>query len=146
MGMTRITGSHVRAGAAGRREKTGRRCHVDERKQAMLAEFTIYPTDATHLSKDVARMIEILEDMDLDYRLGPLGTAVEGDWDQIIAAIHRCHETIGAGHGRVITTITIDDRKDHPHHLDEMVNAVEQHLGHKAKYGEEQKKVIVREL
>jgi uncharacterized protein (TIGR00106 family) len=112
----------------------------------MLAQFTIYPTDETHLSKDVARVIEILEDIGVDYRLGPMGTAVEGDWDQIMSAIRRCHETIGAGHGRVITTITIDDRKKQPHHLDEMVSAVEKHLGHKAKYGEEKKKVVVRDF
>ncbi len=109
----------------------------------MLAEFTIYPTDETHLSKDVARMIEILEEMDLDYRLGPMGTAVEGDWDRVISAIRRCHETIGSGHSRVVTTITIDDRKDQPHHLDEMVTAVERYLGHKAKYGEEKKGIVV---
>lgn len=48
--------------------------------------------------------------------------------------------------GRVISTITIDDRRDQPHHLEEMVRAVEQHLGHKAKYGEEVKKVIVQEF
>jgi uncharacterized protein (TIGR00106 family) len=109
----------------------------------MLAEFTIYPTDERHLSKDVARMIKVLEELGLDYRLGPLGTALEGDWDQIMSAIRRCHESVGSGHGRVITTITIDDRRDQPHHLDEMVRAVEQHLGHKAKYGEEQRKVVV---
>jgi uncharacterized protein (TIGR00106 family) len=109
----------------------------------MLAEFTIYPTDKTHLSKDVARVIEILEDIGVDYRLGPMGTAVEGDWEQVMSAIRRCHEAMGAGHSRVITTITIDDRKDQPHHLDEMVSAVERHLGHRAKYGEEPKKVVV---
>lgn len=32
----------------------------------MLAEFTIYPTDETHLSRDMARMIEIMEDAELD--------------------------------------------------------------------------------
>ena len=36
-------------------------------------------------------------------------------------------------HPRVITTITIDDRKDEPHHLDEMILVVEKHLGHAAK-------------
>ena len=68
------------------------------------------------------------------------------DTQLVHSAIRRCHEAVGAGHGRVITTITIDDRKDQPHHLDEMVNAVERHLGHKAKYGEEKKKVVVRDF
>ena len=108
----------------------------------MLAEFTVYPTDETHLSRDVAKMIEILEELSVDYRLGPMGTAIEGDWEQIMSAIRRCHEKVGTGHRRVITTITIDDRKEQPHHLDEMVSAVERHLGHKARYGEAKGKVV----
>jgi uncharacterized protein YqgV (UPF0045/DUF77 family) len=63
-----------------------------------------------------------------------------------MSAIRRCHETVGAGHGRVITTITIDDRKAQPHHLDEMARAVEHHLGHKVKYGEEKQKLAVGDI
>lgn len=109
----------------------------------MIAEFSTYPIDGSHLSKDIAKIIAILEQSGLDYRLGPMGTAVEGDWDAIVSAIRRCHESLGESHKRVITTITIDDRKERPHHLDEMVTAVEQHLGHKASSGEERKKFVV---
>lgn len=99
----------------------------------MLVEFSVYPTDETHLSKDVARMVEILEEGGVDYRLGPLGTAVEGDWDEVMAVIRRCHETMTDKHQRVVTTITIDHRKEQPHHLDEMVAVVERELGHAAR-------------
>ena len=40
----------------------------------MLAEFTIYPLNGTHLSGDVARVIAILEAVGVEYRLSPLGT------------------------------------------------------------------------
>lgn len=96
----------------------------------MLAEFSICPTDNTHMSKDVARMIEVLQETGLEYRLGPMGTAVEGDWEQVMSAIRRCHQAVSEQHGRLVTTITIDDRKDQPHHLDEMVAAVQEHLSH----------------
>lgn len=99
----------------------------------MLAEFSIYPTDETHMSRDVAKMVEILEDGGVDYRLGPMGTAVEGDWEPVMGVIRRCHETMAANHGRIVTTITIDQRKNQPHHLDEMVASVERHLGHAAR-------------
>jgi hypothetical protein len=36
-------------------------------------------------------------------------------------------------HSRVITTITIDDRTEPQHHLDEIVPVVERRLGRKAK-------------
>ena len=99
----------------------------------MLAEFTIYPTECSHMSRDVASVIEILETAGVEYRLGPLATAVEGDWDQVMSAIRSCHLAMRQQHPRVITTITIDDRKDQPHHLDEMVSIVEKHLGHAAR-------------
>ena len=99
----------------------------------MLAQFTAYPTDGTHLSRDVALMVEILEQAGVEYRLGPMATAVEGTWDQVMPAIRRCHEVMREHHPRVITTITIDDRAEQPHHLDDMVSVVEKHLGHAAK-------------
>ncbi len=99
----------------------------------MLAQFTVHPLDETHLSKDVAQMIEILDEESVDYSLGPLGTAVEGSWNEVMSAIHRCHEAMLKQHVRVITTITVDDRHEPRHHLHEIVPIVEKHLGHKAK-------------
>jgi uncharacterized protein (TIGR00106 family) len=95
----------------------------------MLVQFSIYPIPAEHMSKEIARVIEVLESAGLDYRLGPMSTAVEGDWDQVLPAIRRCHEAVAQNYGRVITSIVIDDRKHQPHHLAEMVASVEQHLG-----------------
>jgi uncharacterized protein (TIGR00106 family) len=108
----------------------------------MLAEFTIYPMDGTHMSRDVARVVEILETAGVEYRLGPLATAIEGDWDQVMNAIRHCHAAMREHHPRVITTITIDDRKDQPHHLDEMISVVEAHLGHAAKHGARKQLVV----
>jgi uncharacterized protein (TIGR00106 family) len=99
----------------------------------MIAEFSIYPTDETHMSKDIAKVVEILDDTELTYRLGPMSTSVEGDWEEIMSAIRRCHQAVSGTHRRLITTITIDDRRDQPHHLDEMVAAVRQHLGRSPK-------------
>ena len=95
----------------------------------MLAEFSINPMNTEHMSKDVARVIETLQATGLDYRLGPMGTCVEGDLEQVLTAIRRCHQAVAGNHERVITTIVIDDRKNQPHHLSDMVASVEQQLG-----------------
>jgi uncharacterized protein (TIGR00106 family) len=100
----------------------------------MLVQFSIYPIQTEHMSKDVARVIETLESTGLEYSLGPMSTAVEGSWDDVLAAIRRCHEAVAKDHGRVITTIVIDDRKGQPHHLAEMISSVEQQLGRRAKH------------
>jgi uncharacterized protein (TIGR00106 family) len=99
----------------------------------MLAQFTVHPLDETHLSKDVAQMIEILDEESVAYSLGPLGTAVEGNWNEVMSAIRRCHEEMLKRHARVITTVTVDDRREMRHHLHEIVPVVEQQLGRKAK-------------
>jgi uncharacterized protein (TIGR00106 family) len=95
----------------------------------MLAEFSINPMNTEHMSRDVARVIETLQAMGLEYRLGPMGTCVEGDLEQVLAAIRRCHQAVAGNHERVITTILIDDRKNQPHRLSDMVASVEQQLG-----------------
>jgi uncharacterized protein (TIGR00106 family) len=100
----------------------------------MLAEFSIYPLHAEHMSRHIARVIETLERTGLAYHLGPMSTAVEGDWDQVMEAIRRCHQLLAADHDRVVTMITIDDRKHQPHHLAEMISSVEQQLGHAARH------------
>jgi uncharacterized protein (TIGR00106 family) len=96
----------------------------------MLAEFSINPMNTEHMSKDVARVIETLQATGLAYRLGPMGTCVEGDLEQVLAAIRRCHQAVASSCERIITTIVIDDRKNQPHHLSDMVASVEQQLGH----------------
>ena len=100
----------------------------------MLAEFSITPTSGPHMGEDVARAIEILEKSGLDYRLGPMGTTVEGELEKILATIQRCHALIAAKHPRVITNIVLDDCHDHRLTLGDAVNRVETHLGHAVKH------------
>jgi uncharacterized protein (TIGR00106 family) len=99
----------------------------------MVAQFSIYPLGHTHLSKDIAEVVQELRAEGLHFQLGPLSTAVEGDWEQVLNAIHRCHRHLVEKHKRVITTIVIDDSLD-GHNLQEMVAAVEGELvAHKKK-------------
>ena len=107
----------------------------------MLAQFTVHPMDETHLSRDVAQMMEILDKEDVKYCLGPMATAVEGSWEHVMSAIRCCHDAMRERHARVITTITIDDRKGQAHHLDEIVPIVEKLLGHKATQSEQRQRV-----
>ena len=101
----------------------------------MLAEFSINPMNTEHMSRDVARVIDTLQGTGLDYRLGPMGTCVEGDLEQVLEAIRRCHQAVASSHERVVTTILIDDRRKQPHHLSDMVASVEQQLGHSVAHG-----------
>jgi uncharacterized protein (TIGR00106 family) len=79
----------------------------------MILEVTIFPLGEMSLSRYVAEIIRIFEEADLTYELHPMGTIIEGDWDEVMPIIHRAHERIfELGAARVSTTITIDDRRD----------------------------------
>ena len=82
----------------------------------MLAEFEIVPigTQSPSLSALLADVAKVIDRSGLDYRVGPMGTVVEGDWDQVMTLAKQCHQAALAASMRVMTTIRIDDRKDRP--------------------------------
>lgn len=80
----------------------------------MLAEFEIIPvgTGGASLSTILAEVAKAIDRSGLDYRVGAMGTAVEGEWDQIMALAKQCRDLILRASPRVIFTIRIDDRAD----------------------------------
>ena len=82
----------------------------------MLAELEIVPigTASASLSARLADVAKLIDQSGLDYRVGPMGTVVEGDWDRIMAVAKQCHHAILQSSDRVMMTIRIDDRKDKP--------------------------------
>ena len=82
----------------------------------MLAEFEIVPigTQSPSLSGLLAEVAKLIDRSGLDYRVGPMGTVVEGDWDRVMTLAKQCHQAALASSMRVMTTIRIDDRKDQP--------------------------------
>lgn len=80
----------------------------------MLAELEIIPigTNSTSLSATLAEVARLVDGSGLEYRAGPMGTVVEGAWDEVLALAKRCHQAALKASGRVVTTIRIDDRAD----------------------------------
>ena len=82
----------------------------------MLAELEIIPigTKSASLSRLLADVAKLIDASGLDYRVGPMGTVVEGEWEPIMQLAKQCHDATLKSSGRVITTIRIDDRRDKP--------------------------------
>ncbi|HEX9780037.1 MAG TPA: MTH1187 family thiamine-binding protein [bacterium] len=80
----------------------------------MLAELEVLPvgTGTASLSVHLARVAKLIDSSGLDYRVGPMGTVVEGDWDAIMALAAKCRAAALEIADRVILSIRIDDRKD----------------------------------
>ena len=97
---------------------------------SVLAEFSMTPLDTGEsVSKYVARSLEIVADSGLPYRFGPMGTCLEGDWDQVLGVIAKCYQRMSADCKRISVSIKIDARAGHDNRLDSKIKKVEQTLG-----------------
>lgn len=97
---------------------------------SVLVQFSMSPLDkGESVSTYVARSIEIIAASGLPYRLGPMGTCIEGEWDEVMAVIRACHERMRQDCRRVSCSIKIDSREGHDGRLASKVDKVESLLG-----------------
>ena len=99
----------------------------------MFVTFTIHLVDVDQVSNGFSRTTGILAAAGLPYRVGPMGTVVQGEWNEIFAAIRQCHDANTALHKHVITTIVIDDQSDGPREIDEVARNAEQLMWRQAR-------------
>ena len=98
----------------------------------LLAEFSIWPMDkGESVSTYVARCLDVIDRSGLPYKLGPLGTCVEGEWPEVMALVQRCYEALAADCNRISCTVKLDWRKGATGRLESKVRSVEQKLGRK---------------
>ena len=97
-------------------------------KRRVIAEVSIVPigTGDTGVSHYVALCLEVLEGKeDLNYRLTPMGTIIEGPLDKLLEAIRQMHEVpFNKGALRVVTHLKIDDRRDKSATMDGKMESV----------------------
>lgn len=92
-----------------------------------VLEISIMPigTDAASFSSLVGKACSVVERHGLEYQVTPMSTMVEGSLDQLMAVIKDVHTLpFNDGVNRVITNITIDERRDRPMDMDQMVQSV----------------------
>jgi uncharacterized protein (TIGR00106 family) len=78
----------------------------------LLAEFSIWPMDkGESVGAYVARALDIVDRSGLPYKLGPLGTCIEGEWPEVMAVIQRCYEALAADSNRIACTVKMDWRR-----------------------------------
>ena len=100
----------------------------------LLAEFSIWPMDkGESVGAYVARCLDIVDRSGLPYKLGPLGTCIEGEYDQVMAVIRQCHQALEADSNRIACTIKMDWRRGPGGKLESKVTSVEQRVGRKLK-------------
>lgn len=100
----------------------------------MLVELSVIPLGrGTHLSDEIADVIEIIHASELPYQLTPAGTCIEGKWDEVMPVVRECHELMRERTSHVITTIKIDDEAGATDKLRSNIRSVEEKSGHSSR-------------
>lgn len=101
---------------------------------SVVANLTVFPIgEQRSLGPYVARAIAIVKESGIDYQLGPMGTALEGDLDRIMDVAAQCMRAMEQDCDRVYMTLTVDSRKEGEGRLKEKVRSVERALDAAAK-------------
>jgi uncharacterized protein (TIGR00106 family) len=96
----------------------------------VIIDFTVVPMGVgLSLSRYVAACGKVLEERGLNFQLHANGTNVEGEWEDVFAAIKQCHEVIhDMGAPRIFTTINVGTRIDREQSMAEKITSVQSKL------------------
>ncbi len=77
------------------------------------------------LTPYIKSCISVIKEYKLEYEIGPNGTAIEGEWDQVFKCIKNCHEVLHQkGAPRIYTTLKVNTRTDKKQFFKEKVKSV----------------------
>ncbi len=99
----------------------------------MVVEFSMWPMVGASVSEHVAKVIKMVDESGLPYKVNAMGTVVEGEWDDVMGLIKKCHQLLAGQTERVITEISIDDRKTRSNRIEGKVASIEKVLGKEIK-------------
>ncbi|MDZ7730293.1 MAG: thiamine-binding protein [Natrialbaceae archaeon] len=86
------------------------------------------PVVERSMAPEVAQAVEALEDFDVTYSVGPMGTTIEApDTSELFAAAQAAHDAVDSD--RVSTFLKVDDKRTVDEPAAEKVEAVEAELG-----------------
>ncbi len=100
----------------------------------VLLEFSMSPLGkGESVGKYVSRSLKIIDKSGVEYRLNPMGTVLEGEWDDVFDVVRQCYERMKKDCGRISCTMKVDYRKGHKGRLSGKVASVEKRLKKKLK-------------
>ncbi len=93
-------------------------------------EIVALGTGSTSMSSHISEAVKAIQKSGIKYQLTPMGTVLEApSLEDIFRATRSAHDAlVKKGVNRVVTHITIDDRRDAPKGMEEKVEAVRSKL------------------
>lgn len=96
----------------------------------VLIDLCVVPLGTgVSVSKYVAACEEVFAAAGLKAKLHANGTNIEGEWDEVFAAVKRCHEILHAMDApRIFTSLRINTRVDKEQTLEDKIDSVQSRL------------------
>ncbi|MGR8948352.1 MAG: MTH1187 family thiamine-binding protein [Gammaproteobacteria bacterium] len=86
------------------------------------------------VSKYVAECQKLIKGAGLSSQMHPYGTVIEGDWDEVMAIVKKCHEKVhDMGAPRILSTAKIGTRTDREQTMQDKIDSVESKIANSAK-------------
>jgi uncharacterized protein (TIGR00106 family) len=102
----------------------------------VLAEFSIFPTDkGESVSKYVSQVLDIIDKSGITYQLTPMGTIIEGSWQEVMDVITQCFNTLEIQCNRITTFMKIDYRRGNESRMKSKISKLENILNRKLHTG-----------
>ncbi len=97
---------------------------------AMLLEFSMSPLGkGESVGPYVARSLDIIDRSGVPYRLNPMGTVLEGEFDEVMGVVRQCLDAMAQDCDRVTCVVKFDWRRGATERLTGKVASVEKRLG-----------------
>ena len=95
-----------------------------------LLEVSFAPMDkGESVGEYVAKVLDVIDKSGISYKLGPMGTCLEGEWDEVMGVVKQCFDVLKEESNRIYITMKADYRKGKEGSLNKKIATVEQRLG-----------------
>ncbi|SNR70895.1 MTH1187 family thiamine-binding protein [Desulfurobacterium atlanticum] len=102
---------------------------------SVLVEFAMFPTDkGESVSKYVSRIIKMIDESGVEYKLTPMGTVFETEtMDEALEILKKAYQQLEPDCNRVYSTVKFDIRKGRSNRLIQKIKSVEEKIGKEVK-------------
>jgi len=96
----------------------------------VLLDLCVVPIGVgVSISEYIAACQRVLNEAGLKHEMHVYGTNVEGEWDEVMAAVKKCHEVVHEkGAPRISTTLRLGTRTDRNQSMEDKIKSVTEKL------------------
>jgi uncharacterized protein (TIGR00106 family) len=93
--------------------------------------FAMFPTDkGISVSKEVSRLIEMIEKSGIKYKLGSMGTTIETEtFAEALEVLQKSYEILEPDTERIYASINFDIKKSQEFRMEKKIESIEQKIG-----------------